>query len=300
MKRGFILTLSAVVIIGVVVIAMSMDMVSKRRINEEINNAGRSNEQDLDLRLSRTEVTRNDEKTQKTETIEEFAEIETSPASEFFQVSTENNYPEHNPAETGVPEMRVPEAEVAEAEPPRITPPTIQTPDVAPPSETIPIDMEIPESGSEIARQEETIWIQDISLPIAPPAVAPPQVELSYAQEVVRLVNEERAAVGLAALVLDKEVEAAALVRARETVTNFSHTRPNGSSFSSALTESGISYRGAGENIAYGQSSPEVVVNGWMNSPGHRANILNSSFIKIGVGYYQAGGVNYWTQLFTY
>lgn len=124
---------------------------------------------------------------------------------------------------------------------------------------------------------------------------------LSYAQQVVRLVNKERVKAGLKEVTIDKNIEAAALVRAKETEISFSHTRPNGTSFSTVLKENGVSYRGAGENIAWGQSSPEEVMNGWMNSPGHRANILNEKFTKIGVGYYRsASGRNYWTQLFTY
>lgn len=92
---------------------------------------------------------------------------------------------------------------------------------------------------------------------------------------------------------------AAAQVRAVECEQSFSHTRPNGTSFSTALKEQGVSYRRAGENIAWGQRSPEEVVNAWMNSEGHRANIMNSNFTKIGVGYYQnANGVKYWSQLF--
>lgn len=123
----------------------------------------------------------------------------------------------------------------------------------------------------------------------------------TYAEQVVDLVNGERAKAGLAAVTLDKEIEAAALVRAKEIETSFSHTRPNGSSFSTALTERGITYRGSGENIAWGQRSPQDVMNSWMNSDGHRANILNPKFTKMGVGYYQnASGRNHWTQLFTY
>lgn len=124
---------------------------------------------------------------------------------------------------------------------------------------------------------------------------------LSYAEQVVALVNTERAKAGLNALTLDTEIASAALVRAKETEISFSHTRPDGRHFSTALSDSGISFRGAGENIAWGQRSPEEVMNGWMNSEGHRANILNPNFTKIGVGYYQnAVGRNYWTQLFTY
>ena len=117
--------------------------------------------------------------------------------------------------------------------------------------------------------------------------------------EVVRLVNEERAKAGLPALTVDRGAASAAQVRAKEIERSFSHTRPDGSSFNSALTEAGVNFSGAGENIAYGQNSPEKVMEGWMNSSGHRANILNSSYTSIGVGHYQnTSGVNYWTQLF--
>lgn len=121
-----------------------------------------------------------------------------------------------------------------------------------------------------------------------------------FVSQVVQLVNAERAKAGLSPITLDTTLSKAAQIRAKETVNYFSHTRPNGSTFSSAITEQGISFRGAGENIAYGQKTPQEVMNGWMNSAGHRANILNANFTKIGVGYYQQNGVNYWTQLFTY
>ena len=121
----------------------------------------------------------------------------------------------------------------------------------------------------------------------------------AFANEVVRLVNEERAKAGLPALTVDRGAASAAQVRAKEIERSFSHTRPDGSSFNSALTEAGVNFRGAGENIAYGQNSPEKVMEGWMNSSGHRANILNRDFTSIGVGHYQdASGTDYWTQLF--
>lgn len=141
--------------------------------------------------------------------------------------------------------------------------------------------------------------VSDTPAPATPASETP--ANLSYQEQVVKLVNEERAKEGLAALTLDSSVQSAAQVRAQETANSFSHTRPNGTSFSTALTEAGVSYRGSGENIAWGQKTPEEVVAGWMNSQGHRANIMSSSFTKIGVGYHQnAQGVNYWTQLFTY
>ena len=123
----------------------------------------------------------------------------------------------------------------------------------------------------------------------------------TYLKQVVDLVNKERTKNGLSKLTLDTTLQKAAQVRAKEIETSFSHTRPNGSNFSTVLSEFNISYRGSGENIAWGQTSPEAVMEAWMNSSGHRANILNSSFTKIGVGYYQnSAGRKYWSQLFTY
>lgn len=144
------------------------------------------------------------------------------------------------------------------------------------------------------------------SVPSAPessrPSSSKPEADsnsLSYAQRVVQLVNQEREKAGLQPLSISRSAEAAALIRSKEIENSFSHTRPNGSSFSTALKEQGVSYRSSGENIAWGQKTPEQVMQGWMNSPGHRANILNANFTAIGVGYYRnAAGVNYWTQLF--
>lgn len=124
--------------------------------------------------------------------------------------------------------------------------------------------------------------------------------EDSVTAEVVRLVNEERVKAGVAPLTAESKAGAAAAVRAKELETSFSHTRPNGSGFESALKEQGAAYTSAGENIAWGQKSAQEVVTAWMNSAGHRANILNPNFTQIGVGHYQSGaGTQYWTQLFT-
>ena len=115
----------------------------------------------------------------------------------------------------------------------------------------------------------------------------------------VSLVNAERARQGLPALTVSTTVQQAAQTRARELQTSFSHTRPSGASCFTALTEAGISYARAGENIAYGQSTPEAVVQSWMSSSGHRANILSSSFTTIGIGCTVVNGTAYWAQLFT-
>ena len=101
-------------------------------------------------------------------------------------------------------------------------------------------------------------------------------------------------------MTIHTNVQAAAMVRAKECEQLFSHTRPDGSSFATALKEQNVSYRRAGENIAWGQRSPQEVMNAWMNSSGHRANIMNPDFTTIGVGYYEnANGTDYWCQLFT-
>lgn len=93
----------------------------------------------------------------------------------------------------------------------------------------------------------------------------------------------------------------AANVRSKEIVNTFSHTRPDGTQFYTAIKEQGFSYKGCGENIAWGQKTPDEVMNAWMNSSGHRSNILNSKYTKIGVGVYEAeNGRLYWTQLFAY
>lgn len=122
----------------------------------------------------------------------------------------------------------------------------------------------------------------------------------AYAKQVVALVNKERAKAGLSALTIDAKAEKAALVRAKEIQSSFSHTRPNGTMFATALKEAGVNYNTAGENIAWGQKTPQEVVTAWMNSPGHRANILNKNFKHIGVGNLKnSSGAEYWVQLFT-
>lgn len=120
----------------------------------------------------------------------------------------------------------------------------------------------------------------------------------AYEQEVIRLVNVERAKAGLKALTEDWELSRVARYKSQDMhdLRYFSHTSPTYGSPFDMMKAFGIRYRTAGENIAMGYRTPAAVVQGWMNSPGHRANILNASYTKIGVGYV-AGG-NYWTQHF--
>ena len=139
--------------------------------------------------------------------------------------------------------------------------------------------------------------------PTAQPTQAPtakpstnPVVATEAQQEILSLVNKERAAAGLSALELDTKLNEVATEKARDMAVNnyFSHTSPTYGSPFDMLSEFGVSYRTAGENIAYGQTSEEQVMNDWMNSPGHRANILNANYTKLGVGYVQGK----WVQLF--
>lgn len=120
----------------------------------------------------------------------------------------------------------------------------------------------------------------------------------SYEQEVIRLVNEIRVKNGLKALTYDWELSRVARIKSQDMKDNkyFAHNSPTYGTPFQMIKNFGISFRSAGENIAKGYATPQAVVNGWMNSSGHRANILNASYTKIGVGYVASG--NYWTQMF--
>lgn len=135
--------------------------------------------------------------------------------------------------------------------------------------------------------------------PAQEPAAAPVSSAVSaYEQKVVELTNQERAKNGLKPLALDTELSKVAREKSRDMQSKgyFSHTSPTYGSPFDMMKKFGISYRSAGENIAMGQRTPEEVVKAWMNSSGHRANILNSSYTHIGVGHVATG--NYWTQMF--
>lgn len=220
------------------------------------------------------------------------------------------------------PASTTPDATAPDSTTPDSTTPDSTTPDFTAPEETLPAADESqptsPETQSPAASPETPApETQAPSLPetSAPETQAPSLPEASapetqtpslpeasdvhpYVLRIVELVNEERAQAGLNPVTLDASASQAAQVRAQEIVISFSHTRPDGRSCFTALEEQGIRYRTAGENIAWGQRSPEQVMDAWMNSPGHRANILQESFTHIGVGYYQENGINYWSQLF--
>ena len=129
-----------------------------------------------------------------------------------------------------------------------------------------------------------------------PPPPPPSQPNWSAtAQQMLNLVNQARAAAGLVALTLSAPLNDAANIRAREQVQIQGHTRPNGESWH---TVSPLAY---GENVAGGHTSVQEVFDAWMNSEGHRANILRPEYRTLGVGYYYQAGttyLHYWTQLF--
>ena len=133
---------------------------------------------------------------------------------------------------------------------------------------------------------------QIINIPTIPSSV------IKFEGEVVRLINEIRVNNGLKPLTEDWQLSRVARYKAQDMkdLGYFSHTSPTYGSPFEMMKSFGISYRTAGENIAKGYPTPKAVVDAWMNSPGHRANILNSSYTHIGVGYVASG--NYWTQMF--
>ncbi len=117
--------------------------------------------------------------------------------------------------------------------------------------------------------------------------------------EVYEITNNYRSLVGVPSLTLDSSLVTAASIRAKEISDSFSHTRPNGSSCFTVLSELGISYGTAGENIAAGYSSSQSVMEGWRSSSGHYQNIISSKFKKIGIGVNIINNQYYWVQIFS-
>lgn len=113
------------------------------------------------------------------------------------------------------------------------------------------------------------------------------------------ITNNYRSLAGVSSLTLDSSLVEAASIRAKELSNSFSHTRPNGSSCFTVLSELGISYGTAGENIAAGYSSSQSVMEGWRSSSGHYQNIISSKFKKIGIGVNIINNQYYWVQIFS-
>lgn len=126
----------------------------------------------------------------------------------------------------------------------------------------------------------------------------PEQGVQAFEREVIRLVNQARAQNGLKPLTEHWELSRVARYKSQDMVDRryFDHNSPTYGTPFQMIRAFGLTFRTAGENIAYGARTPQAVVDMWMNSPGHRANILNSAYTQIGVGYIAQG--NYWTQMF--
>lgn len=126
--------------------------------------------------------------------------------------------------------------------------------------------------------------------------------QTDFIERVLELVNEERAKDGAKPLSLDKDLCAVAAMHSEDMVARdfFDHINPDGASPFDRMKAYGINYMAASENIAAGQTTPEQVMDSWMNSPGHRKNILNTAYGKIGIGIALGGEYRiYWTQCFT-
>lgn len=145
----------------------------------------------------------------------------------------------------------------------------------------------------------------------APPNPTPPPSSVdtpstldAFEQEVLALTNAARAQVGLAPLRHDPALAAAADKHSEDMALKnyFSHVEPDGGRLADRIRDEGYSFRAAGENIAAGYDTPEAVVAAWLNSSGHRANILNSNYTEIGIGFYRDTPEDrydeYWTQVF--
>lgn len=198
------------------------------------------------------------------------------------------NKPETDQPEIETPDIETPEIETPDVESPDVETPDTETPDVETPDVETP-EIEIPEV--EIPGDGTT----DNSNPGTDSTITS---QTEYENRVLELVNIERAKQGLSALQMDESLRSVARLKSEDMRKNnyFSHTSPTYGSPFDMLKQFGISYKSAGENIAQGYKTPEAVVEGWMNSSGHRANILNASFTHMGVGYDSNG--NYWTQMF--
>lgn len=169
-------------------------------------------------------------------------------------------------------------------------------PTTAPPS-TVPTQ---PPAIQPTAAPTQAPTVQPTTAPTLPPSQSTSS-ETAMEQEVLRLVNQARQENGLTPLNWAEDLAAVARAHSRDMIDRsfFSHTNPDGLSPFDRLKNSGIRYTAAAENIAYGQKTAQAVMDGWMNSSGHRANILNKNVKEIGIGAVKNNnGTIYWTQVF--
>lgn len=163
----------------------------------------------------------------------------------------------------------------------------------------------VPESGSKAEKQSAPVWETSETERQEPDdyegtSPEPECVDLdAYAQEVLTLTNAQREAAGLNPLSADPVLTEMAMLRARELEESYSHTRPSGENCKTVFREFETDLRFWGENAAKGNRTPEAVVEAWMDSPGHRENLLREDAEYLGVGVWQdEDGILYWVQLF--
>ncbi|MBT2478833.1 CAP domain-containing protein [Streptomyces sp. ISL-94] len=188
------------------------------------------------------------------------------------------------PVETPAPEA----APEAPAEP--VAQPVVET---APPATPQPVEPVEP-----VAPVEPPVETAEPAAPAAPDAPDASEAPSGAQAEVLALVNQERAAAGCPALTVNAKLTKAAQDHSADMAahSNMSHTGSDGSDPGQRITRAGYEWRTYGENVAYGYSTAAKVMEGWMNSPGHKRNILDCSFKEIGIGLAQPG--QYWTQDF--
>lgn len=236
-----------------------------------------------------------DKDTEASDSASEITETETTETTESETTEATASTSETSMTETSETET-TPEAttettpEVTEATP---TP----TPKPKPTKAPKPTATPVPATPTPVPATPTPVPATPTPVPTADPTSA-------YAQEVLDLVNAKRAEAGVAPLALDSSLNAAARVRAKEITTTWGHTRPNGGNPKSAVEEQGLSPSSVAENISAGRWSAQDVVNGWMESDGHRANILNPNYTKMGLGSVKVDNDPkkygmYWAQLFS-
>ncbi len=139
-------------------------------------------------------------------------------------------------------------------------------------------------------------------VPSTNPALPPPlsQAPTSQVDTLLSLVNIERQRVGAPPLILSRQLATAAQGHAQDMANShrLSHSGSNGSTLQSRIDSTGYGWAAIGENVAMGQPDPAAVMASWMNSPGHRQNILNPDFTELGLGYAEQAGERYWVQVF--
>ncbi len=257
---------------------------SEKSLSDLISSKTNINISDLLNKKLNTVTTTQKQGTQKTEV--------KVPVTKPEDKTTENKVTETKKPETKAPETKAPETKVPTANKPETKAPETKVPATNNNENKTPV-VKVPTTNNNQTQAPSTTNPTNNNSSNASVS--------SYEKQVVDLVNAERAKAGVAPLTLDSSISNVARTKSQDMATNnyFAHQSPTYGSAGNMLTKFGIKYTAWGENIASGQKTPQQVVTAWMNSEGHRANILSSTYTKIGVGYAtNSKGVPYWTQMF--